>query len=92
MNERAELEIADGSGRPRELADGFGRWLRPGERRELVFRPKDALPAGRYQVSLNLTTSEEAEPVQRTLIIQLDPDLPQPGITGSAETGTENFG
>ena len=88
----AELAIADGSGRPRELADGFGRWLRPGERRELVFRPEDVLPAGRYQVSLNLTTTEDAEPVRRTLIIELDPDLPQPGIAGSAETGSKNAG
>ncbi len=88
----AELAIADGSGRPRELADGFGRWLRPGENRELVFRPQEALPAGKDQISLHLTTTEDAEPVRRTLISELDLDLPEPGIVGSPEPGAMNAG
>jgi hypothetical protein len=69
----ADLEIADGSGRVMELADGFGKWLRPGEQRELVFAPTVSLPKGRYQVVLNLRTTDDQAPVTKTLIIELDP-------------------
>lgn len=69
----ADLEIADGSGRVMNLADGFGKWLRPGEKRELVFAPQVSLPKGRYQISLNLETTEDQAPVTKTLIIELDP-------------------
>ncbi len=72
----ADLEIADGSGRIMPLADGFGRWLRPGQKRELAFTPTVMLPKGRYQVSLTLKTTEDSEPVKQTLIIELDPQSP----------------
>lgn len=84
----ADLTVADGSGTPRELADGFGRWLRPGEARELDFRPDDVLPPGDYQVRLHLTTAADAEPVERTLNITLDPEVVEPNQQDSeiAET------
>lgn len=74
----ADLQIADGSGRVMEMADGFGKWLRPGEQRELVFAPQISLPKGRYQVSLNLQTTDDQPPIATTLIIELDPKPPTP--------------
>ncbi len=51
----ADLQVADGVGHALELADGFGRWLRPGETRELVFMPERTLVTGDYKISLNST-------------------------------------
>ncbi len=69
----ASLQVADGSGRALELADGFGRWLRPGETRELSFIPPKTLAAGQYQVALKLTTTPDQTPVEQTLVIDLTP-------------------
>lgn len=70
----ADLKLADGSGRALELADGFGRWLRPGETRELAFYPEMILEAGEYQISLNLQTTAKQDPVTQTLNIKLSPE------------------
>jgi hypothetical protein len=70
----ADLQVArESSGRALELADGFGRWLKPGETRELMFKPQEVLPEGDYQVSLRLQTTPDQAPVTQTLIIHLAP-------------------
>ena len=69
----ADLQVADTKGRAYELADGYGRWLKPGETRELAFIPETVLEAGDYQLSLSFKTTESQPPVERTLIIKLDP-------------------
>ncbi|WP_146454261.1 COG1470 family protein [Rubripirellula tenax] len=71
----ADLQVADGSGRTMDLADGFGRWLRPGETRELAFVPQSTLTAGQYQIALSLKTTPDEVPVERTLVIDLDPQI-----------------
>lgn len=84
----AELQIAKQSGHALELADGFGRWLKPGETRELAFRPQEVLPAGDYQVSLNLQTAEDQEPFTQTLNIQLAPEVAET-IAAEAESSVQ---
>ncbi|MFK8113656.1 MAG: hypothetical protein AB8B91_15750 [Rubripirellula sp.] len=79
----ADLQIAKETGHALLLADGFGRWLKPGESRELAFMPRESLPAGSYQVSLNLQTSPEQEPVTQTLNIQLSPEATKSVATDS---------
>ncbi|TWU48251.1 hypothetical protein [Rubripirellula reticaptiva] len=69
----ADLQIGDATGNSLDLADGFGRWLRPGETRELAFVPPKMIAAGQYQIVLNLVTTPDQEPVQKTLVIELDP-------------------
>ncbi|MDA8745276.1 hypothetical protein N9N28_11630 [Rubripirellula amarantea] len=65
------LEIADGSGHALKLADGYGKWLRPGETRELAFSPNRGLPAGKYQLKLHVETKDGIEPFDQTLIVDL---------------------
>ena len=40
----ADLQIADTSGHVFNLGDGYGKWMEPGETRELKFNPEEALP------------------------------------------------
>ena len=74
----ADLRVADTKGRAFDLADGYGRWLRPHETRELAFIPDTVFEAGDYQLSLSFKTTKDQPPVERTLVITLDP--------GSSET------
>tara|TARA_R110002049_G_scaffold285698_4_gene467084 strand:+ start:249287 stop:250966 length:1680 start_codon:yes stop_codon:yes gene_type:complete len=75
----ADLQVADTQGRAYELADGYGRWLKPGETRELAFIPDTVLEAGDYQLTLTFKTTEDQPPVTRTLVITLDPNAPEAG-------------
>ena len=70
----ADLRVADTQGRAFDLADGYGRWLRPNETRELAFIPENVFEAGDYQLSLRFKTTENQPPVERTLVITLDPE------------------
>ncbi len=69
----AELSVADSQGRVMRLSDGYGKWLVAGETRELKFAPEVRLPAGEYQLSLRLKTTDEQPEETRTLIINLNP-------------------
>lgn len=71
----ADLVVAKENGRAVSLSDGYGRWLKPGESRELMFEPPYSLEAGKYQVSLNVQTTPEEEPYTQTLIIELTPEV-----------------
>lgn len=69
-----ELQIADGSGTAQLTADGYGKWLMPGESRELAFVPPRNLKAGQYQLSIHVETTPTAKPYDRTLIVELGAD------------------
>ena len=66
-----ELQIASGKSQAIELADGYRRWLRPGETRELAFTPDRPLVAGKYQLSLHVETAEGSQPFDQTLVVDL---------------------
>ncbi|WP_068263461.1 hypothetical protein [Rubripirellula obstinata] len=70
-----QLQVASGKEQAIELADGYGRWLRPGETRELAFQPRKPLPAGKYQLKLHVETTEGAEPFDQTLVVDLGQQL-----------------
>lgn len=70
-----ELQIASGKSQAIELADGYRKWLRPGETRELAFTPNRPLEAGKYQLSLHVETSEGSEPFDQTLVVNLGKTL-----------------
>ena len=70
-----QLQIASGKEQAIELADGYGRWLRPGETRELAFQPRSSLKAGKYQLKLHVETSEGTEPFNQTLVVDLGQEL-----------------
>jgi hypothetical protein len=68
----ATVSIDDGKGRSALMADGYGRWLAPGETRMLRFDPKMKLGAGEQQVSLVVDTYPDADSIKRTLVIKID--------------------
>jgi hypothetical protein len=70
-----QLQVASGKEQAIELADGYGRWLRPGETRELSFRPRKPLLAGKYQLKLHVETTEDAKPFDQTLVVDLGQEL-----------------
>jgi len=69
----ADLQVADTHGRSMTLSDGFGRWMAPGEERELSFLPPHRLLKGDYQLSLGVQTTADQPLETQTLIIKLDP-------------------
>ncbi|MGB7324951.1 MAG: hypothetical protein WBD31_08760 [Rubripirellula sp.] len=87
----ADLQVGDATGNSLDLADGFGRWLRPGETRELSFVPPKMIAAGQYQIVLNVVTTPDQEPIQKTLVIDLDPKTDDKNVTEpKAITGTNS--
>ncbi|TWT76443.1 hypothetical protein CA13_69370 [Planctomycetes bacterium CA13] len=70
----ADLQVADEHGHAWRLSDGYGRWIAPGETRELRFIPEQRLVKGNYQLSLGLQTTPDQPAKTQTLIISLDPD------------------
>lgn len=67
----AELRITALAGGGLSLADGYGRWLAPGETRELKFMPEKRLPDGEYQLNLVVRTTPEAPATSTTLELAL---------------------
>ncbi len=68
---RASLSVDDGKGRATEMADGYGRWLAPDETRVLKFDPRMRLNGGEHQLSLNIQTYLNSEPLRKTLVITI---------------------
>lgn len=66
-----ELEIASLDGQTWSMTDGFGRWLNPHEKRELVFTAPQHLPDGDYRLSLVIRTSPDSPLISRTFDITL---------------------
>ncbi len=69
LNARMALTDADGN-RVRFIA-GYGRWLLPGDSTELRFRMKDAIPAGRYTLRIQVDTKEGSAPIELTTPVEL---------------------
>lgn len=67
----AELRISSLSGGSLVMADGFGKWLAPGQDRHLDFVPEKRLPDGEYQLSLFVRTTPDAPVSTSTLNIKL---------------------
>ena len=78
------LQVSAAAGHAIHLADGYGRWLAPGETREMRFAPEVALPAGRYQLQLNMFMSPDKEPETRTLNVQLGEAAAEPSEADAA--------
>jgi hypothetical protein len=87
----AKLQVADGKGRAMELADGYGRWLAPGETRLLKFVPEHRLLAGEYQLSLALQIANQA-PLSKTLTVKITPQEAAPTVTAKPRKETLNAG
>lgn len=81
----AELQIADTRGHVINLSDGYGRWLDPGESRELRFTPEQTLAAGDYQLTLKCQTTADQPSTTKTLVITLNPDTEDPRPTQTGE-------
>ncbi|MEM9366153.1 MAG: hypothetical protein AAGD07_09160 [Planctomycetota bacterium] len=75
------LKLAAEQGRPLALADGFGKWLAPGNARELVFALPPGTRAGRYQVRLRVGSRADADVADQTLVIDLTDQML--GLAGS---------
>ena len=69
-----DLRVADSKGRIWDLTDGYGRWLEPGETRELRFMPEAKLEHGDYQLSIAVSTTADQEPITQTLVVELGAD------------------
>jgi hypothetical protein len=87
----AELRISAAAGGSIAMADGFGKWLAPGETRDLDFLPTVELTDGEYQLSLFIRTTPEAEVSTSTLNITMPllpkgtqaPSTPEPAGLGT---------
>ncbi|PHQ36400.1 hypothetical protein CEE69_03090 [Rhodopirellula bahusiensis] len=64
----------DGS-RPHRLLDGFGRWLAPGQKRELQFHVPADLEAGKYQVRLSVRSRENVAVEEQVVVLDLTEDM-----------------
>ncbi|MEO9592720.1 hypothetical protein [Rhodopirellula bahusiensis] len=64
----------DGS-RPHRLLDGFGRWLAPGQKRELQFHVPADLEAGKYQVRLSVRSRENLAVEEQVVVLDLTEDM-----------------
>ena len=65
------LKLTDPFGRIIELRGGYGHWLLPGERDELLFRTKYAPPPGEYHLKLRMETGEGIEPLESSQQMQI---------------------
>ncbi len=75
-----ELEITSPDGRTWSMTDGFGRWMNPQEKRDLVFTTPLHLPDGAYRLSLVIRTTPESPLISRTF------DVTLPLAVGSGES------
>jgi len=69
----ARLQVTSRQGRALSLADGFGRWITPGETQVLRFVPVEPLGPNDYQLNLEVETVAKAEQVTRTKVIAISP-------------------
>jgi len=67
----ADLEIPDGRGRAMHLSAGYGKWVRPGQKKKLLFLPETPLPGEEYLLSLAVKTYDDLSAETRTLEIKL---------------------
>jgi len=67
----ADLEISDRRGRAMHMSAGYGKWIRPGQEKKLLFLPETNLPSGEYLLSLAVKTYEDLPAETRTLEIKL---------------------
>ncbi len=67
----ARMTLSDAEGHRVRFVAGYGRWLLPGDSTELRFRMKDAIPAGRYTLRIQLDTKEGQAPVEITTPVEL---------------------
>ena len=79
----AELAVGGPGGLRLRLEDGYGRWVAPGERLELAFRPAEVMPAGDYQLILEVSTRDGFPPIVRELNFALEAD----GVAAAADAG-----
>lgn len=78
----AQLAIADEQGNTVRLTAGYGRWLQPGETREVQFRLANPLSPGAYQVKLAVQAHENDEPLGSTAVIRIPGPSAPPAATG----------
>ncbi|MBC8115500.1 MAG: hypothetical protein H7062_14035 [Candidatus Saccharimonas sp.] len=67
----ARMTLSDAEGHRVRFVAGYGRWLLPGDSTELRFRMKDAIPAGRYTLRIQIDTKEGLAPVEITTPVEL---------------------
>ncbi|WP_461507887.1 hypothetical protein [Rhodopirellula baltica] len=66
----------DGS-RPHRLLDGFGRWLAPGQKRELQFHLPAEIDAGRYQIRLTVRSRDNLSVEEQVVVLDLTDEMLQ---------------
>lgn len=66
----------DGS-RPHRLLDGFGRWLAPGQKRELQFHLPAEIDAGRYQIRLTVRSRDNLPVEEQVVVLDLTDEMLQ---------------
>lgn len=72
----AELLLGrDDGSRPHRMLDGFGRWLAPGQKRELQFFVPDDLVAGKYQVRLQVRSRENVTLKEQVVVLQITDEM-----------------
>lgn len=64
----------DGS-RPHRLLDGFGRWLAPGQKRELQFHLPAEIDAGRYQIRLTVRSRDNLSVEEQVVVLDLTEEM-----------------
>lgn len=64
----------DGS-RPHRLLDGFGRWLAPGQKRELQFQLPPEVEAGRYQIRLTVRSRDNVSVEEQVIVLDLTDEM-----------------
>lgn len=70
-----ELQLAAQQGHPFKLADGFGRWLPPGETAELKFMVPPSIQPGPHQINLRVRARGEEIIAEKTLVIELTDEM-----------------
>lgn len=71
------LKLAAQEGLPAEMSDGFGKWLAPGESRELKFMVSPKTQPGPHQITLDVRSADDQVVVQRTLVLELTEEMLQ---------------
>lgn len=88
------LTLTDTRGRSVTLFAGFGRWLLPGQSKDLRFSLKQPLPPGLWELRTEISAGPDVEPIRLRQVIQIGPaaaDFPAensagaPQIEGSSE-------
>ncbi|MFG0268046.1 MAG: hypothetical protein ACF8AM_23260 [Rhodopirellula sp. JB055] len=74
----------DGS-RPHRLLDGFGRWLAPGQKRELQFHLPAEIEAGRYQIRLTVRSRDNLSVEEQVVVLDLTEEM----LRGSQQVNEE---